>query len=53
MKCIQIFEWKNLKGPLGKITRRREDIRLDLREIWWKVWNEFIWLITGTSGTSL
>jgi hypothetical protein len=39
MKFIQQSE--NLKGI--------DNIRIDLREIWWKLWNELIWLRIGTS----
>jgi hypothetical protein len=38
------------KGQLGSQRRRCEDnIRMDLREIWWKLRTGFIWLRTGTS----
>jgi hypothetical protein len=37
--------------PLGKYRRRWEDnIRMDLRKIWGRVWIGFIWLRIGTSG---
>jgi hypothetical protein len=37
--------------PLGKPKRRWEDnIKVDLREIWWRVCMRFIWLRIGTGG---
>jgi hypothetical protein len=42
------------KRSLGRPRRRWEDnIRLDRREIGWKVWVGFIWLKIGTSGGPL
>jgi hypothetical protein len=42
------------KRPLGIYRRRLEDnIRMDLREIRWKLWTGFIWLRVGTSGRLL
>jgi hypothetical protein len=42
------------KRPLGRPTHRSEDnIRMDLGEIWWKMWTGFIWLRTGISGRLL
>jgi hypothetical protein len=38
------------KGTFGRLRRRREDnIRLDLREIGWRLWTGFIWLRIRTS----
>jgi hypothetical protein len=37
--------------PLGRPRHRWEDgIRMDLREIGWRVWNGFDWLRIGTGG---
>jgi len=39
------------KRPCGRSRRRWEDnIRPDLREMWWRVWTGCIWLKMGTSG---
>jgi hypothetical protein len=39
------------KKPLGRPRRRWENgIRIDLREIGWRVWNGFSWLRLGTGG---
>jgi hypothetical protein len=39
------------KSPLGRPSRRWEDgIRMDLREIGWRVWNGFLCLRIGTDG---
>jgi hypothetical protein len=33
------------KRPLGRLCNKWEDnIRMNLREIWWKLWTGFIWL---------
>jgi hypothetical protein len=42
------------KRQLAKRRRRWENnIRMDLREVGWRVWTGFIWLRVGTSGGSL
>jgi hypothetical protein len=39
------------KRLLGRPRRRWEDnIRMDLRKVWWKVWTGFFWLSVRTSG---
>jgi hypothetical protein len=39
------------KRPLERPRRRWEDgIKMDLREIGWRVWSGFIWLRIGTVG---
>jgi hypothetical protein len=39
------------KRPLERQRRRWEDgIKMDLREIGWKVWSGFIWFRIGTVG---
>jgi hypothetical protein len=39
------------KRPLGRPRRRWEDgIRMDLREIGWKLWNGSSWLKIGADG---
>jgi hypothetical protein len=39
------------KRPLGRSRRRWVDnIKMDLREIGWKMWIGLIWLRMGTSG---
>jgi hypothetical protein len=39
------------KKPYGGPRRRWEDnIRIDIREIWWKVWTGFTCLRIGASG---
>jgi len=39
------------KRPIGRPRRRWEDyIRMDLREIGWRVWTRLIWLRIGISG---
>jgi hypothetical protein len=38
-------EWKR---PLGRPGRRREDIKMGLREIWFGIWIGFLWLRIGT-----
>jgi hypothetical protein len=52
-----IYAWNifvgkpEVKRPLVRPKRRWEhDIRMDLREIGWKVWTGCIWLRIGTSG---
>jgi hypothetical protein len=40
------------KRPLERPRRRWEDgIKMDLREIGWRVWSGFSWLSIGTSGS--
>jgi hypothetical protein len=42
------------KRPLERPRRRWEDgIRVDLREIGWRVWSGFVWLRMGTVGGML
>jgi hypothetical protein len=42
------------KKPLGRPRRRWENgIRIDLREIGWRVWNGFSWLRLGTVAASV
>jgi hypothetical protein len=42
------------KRPLGRPRRRREDnIKMDLKEIGWKLWIGFTWLRVGTCGDTL
>jgi hypothetical protein len=42
------------RRPLGRPRRRWEDnIKMDLREIFWRAWTTSIWLRTGTDGTLL
>jgi hypothetical protein len=42
------------KRPLGRPRRRWEDnIKLDLEEVRWEAWTEFIWLMIGTGGGRL
>jgi hypothetical protein len=42
------------KRPLGRPRCRWEDdIRMDLREVGWKVWNGFLWLQIWISGRLL
>jgi hypothetical protein len=39
------------KRPGGRSRCRWEDnIRMDLREMWWEEWTGFMWLRIGTSG---
>jgi hypothetical protein len=39
------------KRPFGRPRHKWEDnIRMDLTEIWWKVWSGCNWLRTETSG---
>jgi hypothetical protein len=50
-KCTR-FWWENSKErPLGRARRGWEDgIRMDLREIGWRLWIGFDWLRIGTGG---
>jgi hypothetical protein len=38
------------KRPCGRPRSRWVNIRMDFREIGWKLWNGFIWLRIRTSG---
>jgi hypothetical protein len=42
------------KRPLGRLRHKWEDgIKMDLREIGWRVWSGCSWLRTGTGGRLL
>jgi hypothetical protein len=53
--AYKIFVGKpEAKRPLGKPWRRWVDnIRMDIKDIQWEVWNGYIWLRIGTSGEFL
>jgi hypothetical protein len=53
-KCSR-FWWESSKErPLGRPRRGWEDgIRMDLREIGWRLWIGFDWLRIGTGGEVL
>jgi hypothetical protein len=43
-----------VKRPLGGPRHRWEDnIKMDLKEVGWRAWTEFIWLRIGASGVAL
>ena len=42
------------KRPFGRPRRREKDnMKMGLKEIGWRAWTEFIWVITGRSGRLL
>lgn len=50
MKNARIFSVGEPQGkkPVARNRPRWKDIKIDFKEIGWKMWTEFFWLGTGT-----